>query len=393
MVLQPAAGARDLHPGAVESNRRIAELLAGVYRLWGYQEVAPPTIERLDALKAGGAIDGSEILRLATDGPLGLRPELTAPITRAACSRMRQRPRPLRLWACGTIFRTDLGDGGGQRIHEELQSGVELLGVASAAADTELLQLLLACVATLGLEASHHPTLLVGHHGLLDALLNQAPKDERHAIRSALTGFDALALEQIPLSAAQRASFRSLLGLRGAPEQVLYQLEQWLGPIPLLHTLATTLASVAPAAAARGVRLQLDPSFQPHFDLYDGLVFRLVCQGQEAPVAIASGGRYDALVGRFGAQPHQAAGTGFGFAIEAIRELVATSQAASPAASAAWLVATAPGVPASLALARQAALHQAGEAAELCLAECATQAEADAIAAERGCRGSIWLPG
>jgi ATP phosphoribosyltransferase regulatory subunit len=50
-------------------------------------------------------------------------------------------------------------------------------------------------------------------------------------------------------------------------------------------------------------------------------------------------------------------------------------------------------VPASLALARQAALHQAGEAAELCLAECASQAEADAIAAERGCRGSIWLAG
>jgi len=389
MALQPAAGARDLQPGAVESNRRIRELLAGVYRLWGYQEVTPPTIERLNSLEAGGAIHSGEILRLAADEPLGLRPELTAPIARAACSRMRGRPRPLRLWASGTTFRTSVGDGGGQRIHEELQSGVELLGVGSSAADTELLQLLLAAVATLGLEDAHRPTLLVGHHGLLDALLRQAPAEHRGSIRRALTGFNPLALEPIPLPASQRECFRTLLALRGEPGRVLYQLEQWLGPIPLLQTLADTLAAVAPAAAARGVRLQLDPSFQPHFDLYDGLVFRLVCQGLDAPVAIASGGRYDALVGRFGADVDQAAGTGFGFAIEAIRELLEAGEA--PAPQGAWLVATAPGVDPALALSHQARLHQRGEAAELCLTRCASEAEAETIAAERGCRGTIWV--
>ncbi len=389
MALQPAAGARDLQPGAVESNRRISELLAGVYRLWGYQEVTPPTIERLTSLEAGGAINSGEILRLAADEPLGLRPELTAPIARAACSRMRGRPRPLRLWASGTTFRTSVGDGGGQRIHEDLQSGVELLGVGSSAADTELLQLLLAAVATLGLEEAHRPTLLVGHHGLLDALLSQAPAEERGSIRRALTGFDPLALEQLNLPAPQRESFRTLLALRGEPERVLYQLEQWLGPIPLLQTLADILTAVAPAAAARGVRLQLDPSFQPHFDLYDGLVFRLVCQGHDAPVAIASGGRYDALVGRFGADADQAAGTGFGFAIEAIRELL--DQGEPPAPLGAWLVATAPGVDLALALSHQARLHQRGEAAELCLSRCDSEAEAETIAAERGCRGTVWV--
>ena len=389
MALQPAAGARDLQPGAVESNRRINELLAGVYRLWGYQEVTPPTIERLTSLEAGGAINSGEILRLAADEPLGLRPELTAPIARAACSRMRGRPRPLRLWASGTTFRTSISDGGGQRIHEELQSGVELLGVGSSAADAELLQLLLAAVATLGLEEAHRPTLLVGHHGLLDALLSQAPAEQRGSIRRALTGFDPLALEQLNLPAPQRESFRTLLALRGEPERVLYQLEQWLGPIPLLQTLADTLTAVAPAAAARGVRLQLDPSFQPHFDLYDGLVFRLVCQGHEAPVAIASGGRYDALVGRFGADLDQAAGTGFGFAIEAIRELLEAGE--PPAPQGAWLVAAAPGVDLAQALSHQARLHQRGEAAELCLSRCDSEAEAETIAAERGCRGTVWV--
>lgn len=390
MALQPAAGARDLNPGAVESNRRLAEMLAAVYRLWGYQEVTPPTVERLDSLEAGGAIDRREIVRLATDEPLGLRPELTAPIARAASTRMLTRPRPLRLWACGTTFRSSLGDGGGQRISEQLQSGVELLGVASAAADRELMHLLLAAVATLGLRPEHRPTLLVGHHGLLDALLASADQAQRPAVREALTGFDPLALEQLPLAEPQRRQFRTLLGLRGDPTRVLYQLEQWLGPVPLLRDFAAILASVAPAAAAQGVRLQFDPTFQPHFNLYDGLVFRLVCQGADAPVAIASGGRYDGLVSRFGNDPLQAAGTGFGFAVEAIRELL-ESQPALPAAPGPWLVAGPAAAGAAAPLARQAALHRQGEAAELCLQPCAGREEAEAIARERGCRGVVWL--
>jgi ATP phosphoribosyltransferase regulatory subunit len=43
------------------------------------------------------------------------------------------------------------------------------------------------------------------------------------------------------------------------------------------------------------------------------------------------------------------------------------------------------------ALARMAELHGRGEAAELCGQACATEAEAESRAAERGCRGAIWL--
>jgi ATP phosphoribosyltransferase regulatory subunit len=267
---------------------------------------------------------------------------------------------------------------------------VELLGVPSSAADTELMHLLLAAAGTLGLRPAHGPTLLVGHHGLLDALLARVAADQRGAVRQALTGFDSLALASLPLPDSQRQQLTALMGLRGDPPEVLYQLEQWLGPVAPLNDLAATLASVAPAAAALGVRLQLDPTFQPHFDLYDGLVLKLVCQGPEAPVAIASGGRYDALVGRFCRDPRQAAGTGFGFHVEAIRELLG-AEAPGGDTRAPWLVAAAGegGLPA--ALARMAELHRQGEAAELCVQLCNSQGEAEMIAAERGCRGAIWL--
>jgi ATP phosphoribosyltransferase regulatory subunit len=392
MALQPAAGVRDLNPGEVARNRRLCELLAEVYRLWGYQEVDPPVIERQDTLAAGGAIAEREVVRLASDEPLGLRPELTASIARAACTRLADQPRPLRLWACGSTFRTSLGDSGSQRISEALQSGVELLGESSAAADSELLHLLLSAAATLGLHARHRPTLLIGHHGLLDALLTDVPSAQRLATRKALTSFDPLALEALDLPEAQRSLLTSLMGLRGEPQPVLASLEQWLGPVPLLQNLATMLSSVAPTAARHGVRLQVDPTFQPHFDLYDGLVLRLVCQGSDAPVAIASGGRYDGLVARFSPVPSEAAGTGFGFDIGAIRELLCSGD--SPDAGAApWLVAAASSDGIAAALARMAELHHQGQAAELCSQPCSSQQAADGLAAERGCRGAIWLAG
>lgn len=390
MALQPAAGARDLNPREVENQRWLCEQLARVYRRWGYQEVAPPSIERLDTLEAGGAIAEREVVRLVADAPLGLRPELTASIARAASTRMVHRPRPLRLWASGTTFRAFLGEGGDLRISETLQSGVELLGEPSDAAEMELMHLLLTAVASLGLQPEHQPSLLVGHHGLLGALLEVVPEALRHQARERLTEFDCLGLDALPIAEPARARLKSLLQLRGEPQQVLRQLEEWLGPLPLLSRLEALLASVEPLASQGGVRLQLDPTFQPHFDLYDGLVFKLVCQGEEAPVAIASGGRYDRLVGRFCDDAALAAGTGFGFSIPALQELFA-AEAASSSRVGPWLVAAGDAQLLPSALARMAALHGEGEAAELCPQACANEDEAQRRAAERGCRGVIWL--
>jgi ATP phosphoribosyltransferase regulatory subunit len=390
MALQPAAGARDLHPRQVDRNRQLCQRLAAVYRLWGYQEVAPPMVERLDTLEAGGGIAEREVARLTAEEPLGLRPELTASIARAACTRLADRPRPLRLWAEGSTFRTFTGDGGGQRLSENLQSGVELLGVSSAAADAELVALLLACSETLGLQPSHQPKLLVGHHGVLSALLEDLPAAHRSSARQALSGFDPLAIARLPLPQGQIDHLQQLLRLRGEPAPVLEELRRHLGDCPLIEDLAGTLSIVAPTAARLGIGLQLDPSFQPHFDLYDGIVLKMVCLGAEAPVEIASGGRYDALVGRFGAEAGEAAGVGFGFSIEDIRDLLLRpghrDQSSRP-------VLVAYGERSNLAAALDCLgrLHGEGRSAELLPDACPQRDLAEAEAQRRGCSGLEWL--
>ena len=393
MALQPAAGTRDLNPGEVDRNRRLSERLASVYRLWGYEEVAPPTVERLDTLAAGGGIDAAELVQLASHEPLALRPEMTASIARAACTRMATRPRPLRLWTTGLVFTSGRSDTGGQRIQERLQSGVELLGLAGAAADAELMRLLLAASAALGLDpAQHQPTLLVGHHGLLEALLKQVPQSLQRACRQALTELDPLALAALPLDPETAERLGQWIRLRGEPERVLQTLHDQLGEHPLLAELGATLAGVAEAARSRGVRLQLDPTFQPHFALYDGLVLKLVCQGANAPVEIASGGRYDALVGRFSldspAARAAAAGVGFSFDLDALRELLADEPAESTPST---LVAYGPSSDVHRALDQLESLHRQGRRAELLSEPVAQRQEADRLATARGHAAVVWI--
>ena len=166
MALQPASGAKDLNPKQVETNHLLSKKLSEVYRLWGYEEVSPPRVERLSTLIAGGAISIDEIVKLVADEPLGLRPEMTASIARAACTRLSGRQRPLRLSATGTVFESRKSVEGAVSIEENLQSGVELFGLKGIGAEIELLSLILDSLERLGLE-NMKPTLLIGHTSLM----------------------------------------------------------------------------------------------------------------------------------------------------------------------------------------------------------------------------------
>lgn len=90
MVHQPPAGARDLLPLEVTQKRWIAERLQQVFHRWGYHQIITSTLEWLDTLMAGGAIQRSTVIQLqdAEAGTLGLRPELTASIARAFATRI-----------------------------------------------------------------------------------------------------------------------------------------------------------------------------------------------------------------------------------------------------------------------------------------------------------------
>ena len=323
---QPARGARDLLPQDVQDNRWICAQLHQVYRRWGYQELAPPTIERLDTLEAAGAIDEKVLLKVATQDALGLRPEITASVARAACTRLASLPRPLRLWYEGLVFQGE-DIGGHERVQEELQSGIELIGSPGLAGDGELVATLLDACRQLPFHPDHQPTLLLGHSALFAALLADFPEHKQAGLRQALSRYDILQLRDLDLSDSDRQRAQQLLRVRGEPDAVLDTLSAF-SKAAAVNELRALVALITERARQAGVRLQLDPTFLPTFGFYDGVVLRLVCQGAHALVPVATGGRYNRLLRHFAPGDQDASGTGFSFKVERLRGLLQGRSAA-----------------------------------------------------------------
>jgi ATP phosphoribosyltransferase regulatory subunit len=215
-----APGARDLLPLDVAQKQWLSGEIQNIFHRWGYHRIITSTLERLDTLMAGGAVDRETVIQIPDlGGTLGLRPELTASIARTAVTRLGDLY-PQRLYYSANVFRrADIEHHGRQQ--EFYQSGVELLGAGGTLADAEVILLLADCLQSL---AVPNWQLILGEAGLSRALLSQFPIEFRTQIRRCLAHLDRVTLEQLPLTTSQQQLALSILDLRGKPDRVLAKL-------------------------------------------------------------------------------------------------------------------------------------------------------------------------
>lgn len=325
MVYQPPAGSRDLFPLDVAQKQWIEERLQAVFRRWGYHRIITSTLERLDTLMAGGAIHRSTVIQLhdADNEVLGLRPELTASIARAAATRMAGVSLPQRFYYTANVFRRP-SKNSHQRQQEFYQAGVELLGSGGLVADAEAILLIADCVNALQLESCH---LVLGEAGLTRSLLSMFPEQWRDRIRTAIARLDRITLETLPLTDEQRDRALWLLELRGQPTDVL----QRLSAIELTedqHTNVTNLKSLVDLlqgnlthpTASTLKSIVLDLSLIQPFDYYTGVVFEVVASPPQGQCVLGQGGRYDQLLSLYAPDKSGYPGIGFSLNIEAIHQ-------------------------------------------------------------------------
>ncbi|QQE65490.1 ATP phosphoribosyltransferase regulatory subunit [Leptolyngbya sp. BL0902] len=400
MVYQPPTGARDLLPLDVAQKRWIEDRLEQVFQRWGYHRIITPTIERLDTLMAGGAIDQEAVIELhQAAGPrLGLRPELTASIARAAVSRLSRVTYPQRLYYNANVFRqADQGHRGSQQ--EFFQAGVELLGAGDPLADAEMLLLLTDGLASLNLRGW---SLLLGDAQLTRALLEPFPAAVRRAVRQSLAHLDRVTLETLDLSPQQREQALYLLDLRGEPEDIL----QALGTLDLgpegqasLQRLKSLVALLREVPSSQGEALDrpaliLDLSLIQTFDYYTGLVFEVVSPPELGCQVLGRGGRYDHLLEVFSPEGAGFPGIGFVFDIDMLHQALLPSgrlpQSTPPSD---WLVV--PTVPQAAVAAFTYAQTLRGSAnlvrAEVHLAEVPSQDALRAVARHRHIQHIAWI--
>ena len=326
MTLQPASGARDLNPQQVKKNHLIASKLSSLYQLWGYVRISPPHIERLETLMAAGGISNDEILKIVSDEPLGLRPEMTASIVRAASSRFNEYERPLRFWSTGTSFKCNEGIDGGIDIEESFQSGVELIGAKEINAEIELLSLLIESLKIIEIDQEYKTTLLIGNTYLMKLILSSIDIKNIDKIKKILIDLDYISLNNLDLKEEQKQFIKKIMDMRGDPEKILKSLKKIYGSNNYIENLEELFSIIKPLANDKGIAIQLDPTLGTKYKLYSGLTFSLISSTSSAPIVIAKGGRYDDLVRKFSSSDQNCYGIGFSFSIDKLRELITTNQ-------------------------------------------------------------------
>ncbi len=390
MIIQPASGAKDLNPQQVEQNKLLSYKLSEVYKLWGYKEVSPPVIERLETLMAGGAISREDIVKIVSDESLGLRPEMTASIVRAASTRYSEKTRPMRVWANGRVFKSTKDSDAKMMIEESLESGVELFGTESMQIEVELLYLLMSALRSLNLNDENKPRLLIGHTELIRLILSQIKDEDKLDVKDSLTKIDLLKLKTIGLSEDNYNLIRAIQRLRGRPNYVIDKLKELFPDVSILKELQELFNMIIPIANEYGITIHLDPTYRPKFELYTGIMFQLVCQTDNAPLTIARGGRYDDLISKFAKTEQKSIGAGFSFSIDKIREL-SKNEIVSDQNKEKVLIAFGKGNSIEKAVKVQKELHESGVVAIIELNPCENKIEAEGKLLSRGCNKINWL--
>lgn len=369
MIYQPPAGARDLLPLDVAQKRWIEDRLQQVFHRWGYHRIITSTLERLDTLMAGGAIERSTVIQLQQleEEPLGLRPELTASIARTAVTRMAGSRFPQRLYYNANVFRR-AQEGSHTRQQEFYQAGVELLGGSGLLADAEVLLLLIDGLRNLGL--SQGCSLILGEAGLTRSLLSIFPENIRQKVRGAIVALDRIALETMDLPDELRDRALLLLDLRGKPADVLQRISSLLldkSQREVVNNLKS-LIELLQNSLQNEVSIVLDLSLIRSFDYYTGIVFEVITPSGQT--ILGQGGRYDQLLGLYHPQAQALPGIGFSLQIEELHQvLLSSGQLPKETPASDWLIVSETSETHAIAFSHAQKLRESGDRVELNLSD------------------------
>lgn len=284
------AGLRDLLPPEAETEASAVEALMDVFAAHGYQRVKPPLLEFEDSLLAGsGTAVADQTFRLMdpdSQRMMGLRADTTPQVARIATTRLASAPRPLRLSYAGQCLRVRGSQLAPDR--QIAQSGIELIGIDSPAADAEIVLVAAEALATVGLTRVSFDLTLPN---LVPALLDEAGLTgaTRTALSRALDRKDAAAVAE--RGGALAPVLTDLLLAAGPADRALAALQAAALP-NAAGALAARLAEVVAVLRARApaLRLTVDPVEFRGFRYETGVSVTIYAPGRHEE--LGRGGRY-----------------------------------------------------------------------------------------------------
>ena len=284
------AGLRDLLPPEAETEAVAVERIMAAFTAHGYERIKPPLIEFEDGLLAGfGGATSDQIFRLMDPDShrmMGVRADITPQVARIATTRLRNAPRPLRLCYAGQCLRVRSSQIAPDR--QIAQTGIELIGCDSLAADAEMVLVAAEALAALGLtKVSFDLTLPRLAPTLLDEAGFAGPA--RQTLLRALDRKDVASVLHNGGRVAETLS--TLLLTAGLAGPSLERLETIALP-PLSAALCTRLADTVRAIQARApsIKLTIDPLEFRDLPYHTGVCTAVYAPGRHE--LLGRGGRY-----------------------------------------------------------------------------------------------------
>jgi histidyl-tRNA synthetase len=312
--MKPLPGFRDLFPEEFARRNYLVGRWRRAARSYGFVEFDGPTLESAELYRkknSGGEILG-QLYEFTDKGEraVALRPEVTPTLARMVAARHREYPKPLRWFNVGTCFRYERQQRG--RLREFLQFNCDLVGDASAAADAEVIALLIDLLRSFGLGPRDFAIRLSDRSAWHDFMARHGVEKDRAA--EFLTIVDRM--EKMPPEKTAELLKPFGIGLETLKEFI----EK--AEIPALAPLLADLE-------ARGLRGYVRPDLGVVRGLayYTGVVFEaFALQGNLR--AIAGGGRYDRLLADLSDGTSDLPAVGFGVGDAVLLELLNETPAA-----------------------------------------------------------------
>jgi len=303
-----------LLPAEKQKREQLISLIRETYAARGFQEIETPAVEAIERLSSGQGGDneklvfkvlkrGEELERAVSEGKeladLGLRFDLTVPLTRYFASNRASLPRVLKAIQVGPVWRAERPQKG--RYRQFLQCDIDILGEPGELAELELISASLAALDAIGLSKA---TIRVNDRRLLKTQLDAAgiSADQDRAM-IAIDKLDKIGLAKVVEEIAESWGTESA---QKVSAWLSADVSDWPEELAWVEKLGDDAS-----------RLRYDPSLVRGMGYYTGAIFEIEYPGAES--SIGGGGRYDEMVGRWAGTDTPAAGISLG--IERIIEL------------------------------------------------------------------------
>jgi histidyl-tRNA synthetase len=320
--INPPRGMRDFLPVEKSARNDLLAKIVESYSSHGFQEIETPALEAIERLSSGDGGDNEKLaFRVLKRGEeleqalgkdveelsdLGLRYDLTVPLTRYYATNFSKLPKIFKAIQAGPVWRAERPQKG--RYRQFVQCDIDIIGDDSNFAEIELLNASLNALQAIGIGDAK---IRVNHRELLTASINDlgvSAKDHSKAMIT-IDKLDKIGIDGVALEMKERFG-----------EKVSEATASWLSSLrdnpatpSKLQELFDAIEKLHPG------KLRFDPTLVRGMGYYTGSIFEIEHPGSGA--SIGGGGRYDGMVGKWLGTDVPAVGISIGF--ERVAELVA----------------------------------------------------------------------